>query len=144
MTMLAGNVAVADDGTETFTPNTAQNAAMALYLLLLADAATVTTPTTTQSMTPPHIDPITGVTTPGVVTIVQGTATPPGTWPSVDAKKATAKIANSMATWMVSYLQANGVARVGAAVAALQKTPNPNNPATATAASGAAVDLPIF
>lgn len=104
MTMIPGNVSVDDDGNETYTPNTSANAAKSLYLLLLADQAANTTPSTTVTNPTVTVDPVTFVPTiiPGTVTTVQVpvTITP-------DAKKAQAKLANTMANWMVTYLILN-------------------------------------
>ena len=102
MSMIAGNVSVDDDGNETYVPNNSTNAAKQLYLLLLADQQANTTPSTT--ITPPvvTIDPVTFVPTvvsPASVTTVQ---VPVPITP--DAKKAQAKMANTMASWMVNYL----------------------------------------
>jgi hypothetical protein len=55
-----------------------------------------------------------------------------------------ARRANAYASVLVTYWQANAVARVGAAVASLQKLPPSVVAGQPTAASGAAVDLPIF
>ncbi len=54
-----------------------------------------------------------------------------------------ATLATNMAVALVTYMQANAEAEIGAGVAALQKTPNPNNPDTATKAPGVAKYLPI-
>lgn len=59
-------------------------------------------------------------------------------------RKAWAALANVLASGLVTELTTNAKARVGGAVAGLQKTPNPNNPNTATVAHGGAdIDLPI-
>lgn len=139
MTMVAGTVDVDQgDGTETYTPNTAQNAAKALYLLLLADSASVTTPTRVTTVTAPTIDPVTGVTTYTAATNVPGPpSAPPSPWPSIDAKTAQAKVANTMASWIVTYLVTNAVATVtiptSAAGDGLQTSASAGNPTTAPA-----------
>ena len=55
-----------------------------------------------------------------------------------------ARRANAYGEALVTYVQANATAKVGAAVGGLQKTPNPNDPNKATAAPGADVFLPIL
>ncbi len=55
-----------------------------------------------------------------------------------------ARRANYMAAALSAHITTNAKARIGPAVAGVQKTPNPNDPATATAAHGGAnIDLPI-
>jgi hypothetical protein len=106
MTMNAGTVSVDDDGNETYTPNNSTNAAKALYLLLLNDQANNQTPSTVTTPPTVTIDPVTFAMsiTPGTVitTNVPVQITP-------DSKKAQAKLANTMASWMVTYLKANAV-----------------------------------
>lgn len=107
MSMTPGNVSVNDDGDETYSPNDGTNAAKALYLLLLESQATDKTPST--ATTPPTvtIDPVTFAIsiTPGTVTT---TNVPVPVTP--DSKKAQAKLANTMASWMVTYLKTNATA----------------------------------
>jgi len=105
MTMIPGNVSVDDDGNETYTPNTPQNAAKMLYQLLLADQQANMTPSTT--ITPPQvtIDPVTFVPTVVSPAAVNTVMVPVPITP--DAKKAQAKMANTMANWMVTYLILN-------------------------------------
>ena len=105
MSMIPGNVSVDDSGNETYTPNNVANAAKALYLLLLADQATNTVPSTTVTAPVVTIDPVTfepTIVTPGSVTITNVPV--PIT---ADAKKAQAKLANTLASWMVTYIQIN-------------------------------------
>lgn len=105
MAMIPGTVSVSDSGTETYTPNDATNAAKILYLLLLDNQQSNKTPQTT--ITPPTvtIDPVTFV--PTVVTPASVNTVEVAVEVGPDAKKAQAKLANTMASWMVLYIQAN-------------------------------------
>ncbi len=62
----------------------------------------------------------------------------------VAQRKAWAVIANAVSQGLILEFTTNGKARVGGAVAGLQKTPTPNDPGVATVAHGGAnIDLPI-
>ena len=55
-----------------------------------------------------------------------------------------ARRANYMAATICAHITTNGKARVGGSVSGMQKTPDPNDPATLTTAHGGAnIDLPI-
>lgn len=109
--MISGQIIISDDGTENFIPNDTTNAAKALYNLLLADQSNITTPST--SITPPVVtlNPIT--LQPTITDAIINTSNipvykDPSNIPA-DAKKAQAKLAMTMATWMVTYLQTNAM-----------------------------------
>ena len=111
MTMIAGSVSIADDGTET-TSGMAASIYGALKTQQIADL------------------------------LLYGQAPLTGT-AAVTAKRGMASASNAVASGVTSYLLANATAKVGSGIGSLQKTPNPNNPATLTVASGADVFLPI-
>ena len=107
MSITPGNVSVDDSGNVTYTPDDDTNAAKSLYLLLLADQESSETPQTT--VTPPvvTIDPVTFVPTvvsPGSVTTINVPVTV-----GPDAKKAQAKMANTMASWIITYLKTQAI-----------------------------------
>lgn len=109
MTMLAGIVAVADDGAETYIPDTPQNAAKTLYLLLKTNAENDTVPVTTVTPAVVTVDPITlQINT--IDAVVSTVMTPIAVSP--DIKKGLAKQANLFGAWMVNYLIANAVTNV--------------------------------
>lgn len=106
MSMVAGTVSV-DPGTgfETYIPNDGTNAARQLYLLLVADQTNNMTPSTTITPAVVVIDPITyqpTITAPAQVNTIM---VPVPITPA--AKQAQAKVANTMAKWMVTYIQTN-------------------------------------
>ncbi len=61
---------------------------------------------------------------------------------SVASGQGQARLATTIAGWMVTEMTAHAVVRVS--VGGLQTTPNPNDPATATDAPAAPVDLAIL
>jgi hypothetical protein len=108
MTMVAGTVAVDANGTETYTPNDATNAAKSLYALLIIENASGTMKQKVSggkaivnhdgTVTPPP--PPTYVSVPFTIT------------PTPDFKQKQAALANLMASWMVTYILANAVISV--------------------------------
>lgn len=104
MSMIPGTVTVADDGTETYTPNDSTNAAKSLYLLLLDNQSSNMTPQTSTTPAVVVIDPVTFAMT---ITPATTTTINVPVVISPDSKKAQAKLANTMASWMVTYLIAN-------------------------------------
>ncbi len=112
MTLLAGSVSVADDGTVT-----KSGAAGRLFDLLQVDAA--------------------------VAFAVFGQVPPVGP-DSVASGRGQARLATTIAGWLVTEMTAHAVVRIPAALGGLQLTPTPNDPGTPTVASGADVDLAIL
>jgi hypothetical protein len=99
MTLVAGTVEVDDDGNETFTPNDATNAASYLYARLKSVQESLTRPE--PSFTPPviTIDRVTGAST---ITNGTMTTTMVPVEPSPGGSQAQAKMANTIAAWMIT------------------------------------------
>jgi hypothetical protein len=114
MAMTAGTVSVADDGDVT-----KSGMAEALYDALLASEQ--------------------------AKAIVNGVDFPTGE-DAVPALRAVAGLANAQATALVAYMQANAKAIIptSAGGAGLQRTPDPNDPSTATLAPAAEKELGIL
>lgn len=130
MTLVAGTVSVDDDGNESFDPED-YSAAKLLYFRLKSDQESLTRPDTT--VTPPVIT-INRDT--GETTIVNGTMTTVQVpvEPSTGGSQAQAKIANTMAAWLmtdiVPLLVPTIVIPADSDGDGLQTSQNPGDPTT--------------
>jgi hypothetical protein len=152
MSLIAGTVAVADDGTETFTPSSAANLAKGIYEMLLSVNSTAkmaqksVSPATWSPPKPPISNPPTpdqlaamrawqaGNPTmtpppPATTTMVTKTITPDPT-----TKQKQAEFANGFATAVRDWLVANAVVTIAipatSAGDGLQTSQSPGDPTT--------------
>lgn len=110
MTMNQGTITVDDSGNETYIPNDSTNAAMAVYLVLLANSAS-------DGYSAPARDPLTGSILPPIIgpdgkpTFVMQRFLPSANGASPDAKKAFAKAAVATAA-LIPFIQAHAQVNV--------------------------------